>query len=231
MRLSIVSSTEIPSRRNAFPCSRFPFTNGRPCPPWRPGPVNPPGFGVMVPGISNVSCLEVPAVEGKADCRVTGDDGSDGRILGLQNRRRAADRHFVGHGPELERQIDSCRLIHFELDGVRNDLLEPRQFGGDHVGADWQKRDPVHARVARFCNVLQFRRLIHRDDLDSRDGSAAWIDDGACQLSLCTFVRRSSPAGRRSPARSAQSTERLAESSLVPSSNCRIPVTMSQPWA
>ena len=63
-------------------------------------------------------------------------------------------------GADLELQIDSCRLIHLELDDVRNNLLEPCQFGADHVAADGQKRDPVHARVARFCGVFQFRRLI-----------------------------------------------------------------------
>ena len=115
--------------------------------------MNPLGFGVMVPGISNVSCwkfrplsgrptvvlpeMTVPTV-GFSVCR-TGDVG--------------ADRHFVRHGADLEREIDSRRLIHFELDGTRNDLLEPRQFGGDHICADWQKRDPVHARVGRFCGV------------------------------------------------------------------------------
>src|SRR5262245_37246538 len=80
--------------------------------------------------------LEVAAVERQAVNRIAADHLSDSDVLRLQYRRYALNIDNLADAAYLQLQVDSRRLVDFELDLVRDKLLEARRFYGQHVNAD-----------------------------------------------------------------------------------------------
>ena len=135
---------------------------GRGAPGQAAGPVDvAPRRAAQDAGHGPGQAHEVPAVERQGLDLLLDDGRAELGGRGLEERRLGLDLDHLGHGADLEGQVDADLLVDAQLHVGLRHLLEARELGGDGVGAGGDEGGRVLSGRVAHDAAAEARARVH----------------------------------------------------------------------